>query len=254
MEEQHGNYYIQRVSTIGRGAFGYVEHVKVYNLNKGFCGDFARKFLSPIKPEIIQQIEQFKRRFKREVVYQSNCTHSNIVPIYLCSLYAETPWFIMDKAECDLEHEIMNNLLLPEQKIQVAKMVLNGVSHIHKKGYLHRDIKPVNVLKFSDGTYKVSDFGLVKDTNPEGGTTNLTAIGTRMGSTKYMAPEIHYNAEYTAQTDVYAVGKLIDDLKIEDKKIKPIIAKCIKMEKDERYQSIDDVYRDFLEILQRSGS
>ncbi|HHT0510819.1 TPA: serine/threonine-protein kinase [Raoultella planticola] len=254
MEEQHGNYFVQRISTLGRGAFGYVEHVKVYNLNKGLCGDYARKFLSPVKPEIVEQIEQFKRRFKREVIYQSNCTHSNIVPIYLCSLYAETPWFIMEKAECDLDHEISNNLLSPDQKLMVAKMILDGIGHIHKKGYLHRDIKPVNVLKFSDGTYKVSDFGLVKDTNPKGDTIKLTAIGTKMGSPRYMAPEILYNAEYSAQTDIYAVGRLIEDLNIEDKKVKPIITKCIKMEKDARYQSITEILLDFSELIQRSKS
>lgn len=47
MEEQHGNYFIKRIQLIGRGAFGFVEHVKVYNLNKGECGDYARKVLAP---------------------------------------------------------------------------------------------------------------------------------------------------------------------------------------------------------------
>ncbi|WP_251281009.1 hypothetical protein [Escherichia coli] len=76
MEEQHGNYFIKRIQLIGRGAFGFVEHVKVYNLNKGECGDYARKVLAPEKPELLAQIEQFRRRFKREVVYQSHCVHS----------------------------------------------------------------------------------------------------------------------------------------------------------------------------------
>ncbi|MCW0136018.1 hypothetical protein OIU92_04215 [Escherichia coli] len=60
-----------------------------------------------------------------------------------------------------------------------------------RKAIYTRDIKPFNVLRFSDGTYKVSDFGLVKDTNPEGDTTKLTEIGTRMGSTRYMAPRFY---------------------------------------------------------------
>ena len=254
MEEQHGNYFIKRIQLIGRGAFGFVEHVKVYNLNKGECGDYARKVLAPEKPQLLAQIEQFRRRFKREVVYQSHCVHSNIVPIYLCDLFVENPWFIMDKAECDLEHEITNNLLTTDQKISIVKMVLDGVAYIHAKGYLHRDIKPFNVLRFSDGTYKVSDFGLVKDTNPEGDTTKLTEIGTRMGSTRYMAPEILYNAEYSVKTDVYAVGRLIEDLNLDDKKIKPIIAKCTRMDKDDRYQTIDDVAFDFAHSFLRSES
>lgn len=49
MEEQHGNYFIKRIQLIGRGAFGFVEHVKVYNLNKGECGDYARKVLGKVR-------------------------------------------------------------------------------------------------------------------------------------------------------------------------------------------------------------
>ncbi|AIN15090.1 serine/threonine-protein kinase [Yersinia pseudotuberculosis] len=245
MDERHGNYYLRRMAGLGRGAFGYVEHIKLLTLTHTECGDYAIKVFSPQKPELI---DQFRRRFKNEVIFQTRCVHKNIVPIYLFNLRVENPWFVMDKAECDLQYEINNNSLNLEGKLSIASMVLNGVNCIHERNYLHRDIKPNNVLKFNDGTYKVSDFGLVKDTDPEEGASNLTLVGTKMGTTKYMAPEILYNAEYSRQSDIYAVGKLIQDLSISDVRINPIVKKCIEMDKSNRYQNIDEILLDFKQI------
>lgn len=85
MEEQHGNYFIKRIQLIGRGAFGFVEHVKVYNLNKGECGDYARKVLAPEKPELLAQIEQFRRRFKRRLCI-NHIAYIAILFLFICAI------------------------------------------------------------------------------------------------------------------------------------------------------------------------
>lgn len=248
MEERHGNYYIKKVSDLGSGEFGSVERVTVESLDRKTKGEYAKKIFGPKDEKISRDpvlLEQFRRRFKREVVSQSRCLHSNVVPIYLCNLKIEQPWFIMEVGAGDLLTDICKKTLTTHEKISIARMVLCGVHCIHERKLLHRDIKPTNVLRFQDGSYKLSDFGLVKDTLPADGATDLTQIGTRMGSHRFMAPEVHYNAEYSVQTDIYAVGRLIEDLEINDKNIAPLLKKCTKMEKYERYQSIDEVLKDF---------
>ncbi|MDX6913354.1 serine/threonine-protein kinase [Hafnia paralvei] len=251
MEERHGNYYVTKVGDLGSGEFGYVERVIVESLDRRTQGHYAKKIFQPKDPEISKNsflLEQFRSRFRREVVSQSKCLHSSIVPIYLCNLKTEKPWFIMEVAEGDLLSDIKQNTLSTHEKISIAHMVLCGVQCIHQKNFLHRDIKPTNVLRFQGGVYKVSDFGLVKDTNPKDGSTNLTAIGTRMGTDLYMAPEVVYFAEYSVQTDIYAVGQLIEDLRINDENVIPLIKKCKKLEKSERYKTIDEVLSDFNNI------
>ncbi|TBL67827.1 protein kinase domain-containing protein [Hafnia alvei] len=251
MEERHGNYYIKKVDYLGSGEFGYADRVTVESLDRRTKGEYAKKFFQPKDEKINKDpilLEQFRRRFRREVVSQSQCLHENIVPIYLCNLKTEKPWFIMEVAEGDLLSDINKNILTTHDKISIAYMVLRGVQCIHKRKFLHRDIKPTNVLRFKGGIYKVSDFGLVKDTDPKEGSTNLTQIGTKMGTDRYMAPEVLYNAEYTVQTDIYAVGRLIEDLRINDENVLPLINKCTKLEKSDRYKTIGEVLSDFNDI------
>ncbi|MDG4695657.1 serine/threonine-protein kinase [Providencia sp. CRE-3FA-0001] len=242
MDEHFGNYIIRPISEIGRGEFGYVELVTLYSLSGNECGDYARKVFSPKKVELI---DNFKKRFRLEVISQSKCVHNNIVPVYLHNLKIDRPWFIMDKAEVDFETELKRETLTFFDKINIARMLLDGLNFIHKSGYIHRDIKPQNVLKFKDGTYKISDFGLVKDLSPDKDSTNLTLVKTFMGTKHYCAPEILIECEYSRQTDIYALGKMLNELSYKNKNVDNILKKCVKMEKEERYQSVDDIINDF---------
>ena len=245
--EEHGGFLIQPVAKIGNGSFGYVERIELFTASKSKCnGEYARKVFSP---SIEVDIEVFKLRFRREVLYQDMCRHEDIAAIYICNLQAENPWFIMELAVCDLYSEIQSGSLDFHEKVKVILMVLRGVSHMHKKECLHRDIKPTNILKYSDGTYKVSDFGLIKNTKPDGDSVLLTKIGNGwMGSTRYMAPEIFMSEEYSIRTDIYALGKLIDDFSFEDKTFEKIMNKCISMNKEDRYATVDEIISEIEQI------
>ena len=170
--EERGNYLIEPLEVIGSGGFGLVEKIRLYNSQRKICGLYARKILRPdaTNPELFT-------RFEREVRYQTECLHTNIVQIFICHLQNAQPWFVMELAETNLEEEIKSGTLTKAEKISIVKMVLNAVGWIHKKGYLHRDIKPLNVLKFKDGIYKLSDFGLAKNVSPDANTQLLTQIG-----------------------------------------------------------------------------
>ncbi|HHV2515624.1 TPA: protein kinase domain-containing protein [Escherichia coli] len=170
--EERGNYLIEPLEVIGSGGFGLVEKIRLYNSQRKICGLYARKILRPdaTDPELFT-------RFEREVRYQTECLHTNIVQIFICHLQNAQPWFVMELAETNLEEEIKSGTLTKAEKISIVKMVLNAVGWIHKKGYLHRDIKPLNVLKFKDGIYKLSDFGLAKNVSPDANTQLLTQIG-----------------------------------------------------------------------------
>jgi eukaryotic-like serine/threonine-protein kinase len=249
MEEFH-SYKINPIERLGQGSFGCVEKIELYNSNDEICGTYARKILAP-NDDILSSISmsEIKRRFIREVIYQSKCSHANIIQIFLFNQYVENPYFIMEIGESDLETELRQGVLNEDEKIKIMIMMLHATKKIHDKEYLHRDIKPQNILKFPDGEYKLSDFGLVKNVDTNSDTTALTAIGVGMGTKKYMAPEILIEGEYSKQTDIYALGILFSDLAITNKNLHPIIDKCKKRDKDLRYASVDDVLADIKQLL-----
>ncbi len=245
MEKFH-SYTIKPVGKLGEGAFGYVEKIELYNSMGDLCGIYARKILNPSE-DILKSIskEEIKKIFIREAICQSKCVHDNVISIYLFNKNIETPWFIMEFGACDLESEINKQSLTETEKVNIIKMMLYGVKKIHGKDYLHRDIKPSNIIKFKDDKYKISDFGLVKNISSN---SNLTAIGTVMGSGKYRAPEILYDAEYSQQTDIFALGMVFEELSIKDTSFKEVINKCKNVDKKARYNNITEVLSDVNKI------
>ncbi|QEU15145.1 serine/threonine protein kinase [Enterobacter hormaechei] len=261
MEERHHSYVLKTIEEIGRGGFGYVEKIELFNVNGHKCGDYAKKILAQ---DHGLSKEDFKRRFKREVDYQARCTHSNIAPIYLHNLQVDSPWFVMDLAESDLSTDLASGTLDNASKMHIAEMILSGVRFMHtektddpgrKPVYLHRDLKPSNILRFKDGVYKISDFGLVKNAGKERPESELlTRVATAMGTLKYMAPEITTAGHYSEQTDIFALGVVIDDMGFDNVNgIRQLIDKCTAWRAASRYKSVDDMMQELADIKIRNG-
>lgn len=240
--EEFGNYLLETDGFLGQGAFGLVERVKVYNKSKTHCTLFAKKSFKPEPNFDSELIGELKQRFKREIKSQSLCKHNNVVPIYLHNLSIEEPWFIMELADISLQEELEQNALNKKQKLSALLMILEGIKYIHNKGLIHRDIKPLNMLKFTDGSYKISDFGLVK--NLEQDSLLKTQFGTVMGTSKYLAPEIsNGSTEYTILSDIYAIGVVIDDLNLGNE-VNFIIDKCMHRRPNARYKNVQEIIND----------
>ncbi|PXW40606.1 serine/threonine-protein kinase [Erwinia sp. AG740] len=237
--EPHGNYYIESLREIGSGSFGVVEEINLYTTSLKKCSNkkYARKKLVNADGDI-----ELVRRFKREVLYQAGCYHANIVPIYLCNLNIEQPWFIMELATNSLSDDIVAGNLTNEEKHSIIKMILCGLDKMHNHNgniLLHRDIKPANILKFSDGIYKISDFGLVKNISPNSDTSILTQFPTAMGTEGYMAPEVEKAGDFSVQSDIFSIGVLIDTLGIDG--MDDIINRCTLRRPSARYKNVAEI-------------
>ncbi|MBQ4781929.1 protein kinase [Pectobacterium versatile] len=217
--ELRGNYLIKPKSDLGFGAFGRVEKVEVYNTDGHLCGEYARKVLS-VNPVLLNEyfsVDDWKRRFKREVDYQAKCNHNHIVRICIHHLNIENPWFVMELAETDLRSELKLNSLSDDEKLSALKMVYEGVGYIHDKGLLHRDLKPENILKFDGGCYKISDFGLIKSMDSKAQTEFLSGVlqdkQMGIGTPKYMSDEAKRGV-YTPKSDIYALGVITSEMNL----------------------------------------
>lgn len=245
--EARGNYLIKPIEELGRGAFGRVEKIEVYNSLGHFSGEYARKMLS-VNPALINELfslDDWKQRFEREVKYQAKCSHHNVVPIYIHQLTSGSPWFVMDLARTDLRAELESKILSDDQKLSVLRMVFSGVYYIHEHGMLHRDLKPENILKFSDGSYKISDFGLIKKLDSEAQTNFLSAVLQNnemgIGTPKYMSDEAKRGV-YTKKSDIYSLGVITSELNLHHVDgINALIDKSAAFTPRSRYDSVAEM-------------
>lgn len=261
--EQRGNYQIKVIDALGKGGFGRVELVELYTLTGKLCkgnglhsGKYARKVLA-VREEFIDKpysASDWKRRFQREVEYQAGCKHANIVPIFIYNLDVEQPWFIMELAKDNLRNDLKYGILSADgkrehlsshQKIEIVRMMLEGVKHIHDKGYIHRDLKPENILRYEGGLYKISDFGLIKNTDKASESEMISNIQVVMGTDGYMSPESKRGFS-NEKSDIYSLGVIIDQMGISDVKgIDEIIKISTLYKAGHRYNSVSEM----LEVL-----
>lgn len=239
-EHHHFGYTIKEVKRLGNGGFGYVDEVELYNSMGHKCtGKYARKTFFPSEEmrQSTLDLAQVRERFNEEVKCQASCCSSNVVPIYLHDLSVENPWFVMDLAVTDLSQLIQKKNFDLYKKISALRMIISGISYIHNKKLLHRDIKPQNILIFNDGIFKISDFGLVKNLNRDNPLTAIASIN--MGTDGYKAPEIINAGHYDCRTDIYALGIVIEQFV--GAPLNAIISKCTMRNPNERYQSAEEI-------------
>jgi len=91
----------------------------------------------------------------------------------------------------------------PEEATRIIIEAAKGLGHAHRRGIIHRDVKPGNIMLTSDGLVKVSDFGLARDVMRA---DDIVQPGTSAGTPHYMAPEQAEGEEPTAASDLYALG------------------------------------------------
>lgn len=240
---RHGwfEYHVERV--IGSGAFGKVYEVSLSNSNLRL----ALKEFEP-QPHIRDSsafIEgELLQRFNQEMNYQTECDHRNIVVIFVRN-QGKNPFFVMPLADFDLNTLLMTNALDKAQKFKAILEILDGLEYIHKKGLVHRDLKPQNILVFNN-VCKISDFGLIKNVSPNNQDV-VTAIFVSLGTNGYMAPELKLNASYSHLTDIFSLGVVISDFKLIE--LDKIVDKCTNRTVRYRYQSVSEIRNDILKVM-----
>lgn len=240
MESFH-SYFIESIEEIGNGTFGKVDRINIWNQSKTYSTPFARKIL------IDTEDEETVKRFIKEVKTLVSCNHPNIVRIVLHNLGNNPPWFIMPLACSNLSDEIDNNNLTIIDKIKIANSIISAINylHNHEKKIIHRDIKPNNILKYQDGTYKLADFGIVKHLNPSEMSEKLTGIRQPMGTPTYMAPEARYG-QFSERSDIYSIGVVLAELfGTNSNHLTKVINMATAWQVTSRYNSIELLNQDF---------
>ncbi len=191
-------------SVLGRGGIGVVYKAYHAKLNR----HVALKML--LSGAFASDIE--RKRFAREAKAIAGLKHVNFVQVHDIGEYEACPFFTMELAEAGTLAQMLGGAAQPP--LMAAAMIATLATAIqvaHDDSIIHRDLKPSNVLLATDGTLKISDFGLARRLEDH---DDITHTGARIGTPCYMAPEQVHNRSGTVgpAADIYSLGIMLYEM------------------------------------------
>ena len=217
-------------------------------------------------------------RFQNEARFSAAFSHPNIVKIFDYGEHNNLPYIVNEYMKSQTLRDTLNykkNLTLNEA-CQIMLQLCDALIEVHSKNIIHRDVKPQNIYYGSDGTIKLSDFGISVLLNSP---LNVNENKKVMGTVQYLAPELVYGKKCSFQSDIYAAGITFYELltgqvpfdgkkasdvaymQVNDdmlsvlsviptlpKEVDKIIEKATAKELHDRYKNVSDLRRDILSL------
>ena len=199
MIRELGKYEIRR--ELGRGAMGVVYEAYDPLIKR-------RVALKTIRPDQLEgeRSGDVIARFRREAQAAGRLGHPNIVAIYDFAEDGGT-WYIAMEF---VDGRELKECFAADERFRAADVerimtqILAALDYSHKQGVVHRDIKPANIFLLADGTVKVADFGIAHVES-----SNLTQVGTVVGTPNYMSPEQIMGLPVDGRSDLFSAGVIL---------------------------------------------
>ena len=238
-----------------------------------------RKVAVKILHDRYAETDTFVARFRKEARAVANLSHPNIVSVYDWGEEDGTYFMVMELVRGRSLRDIIQaeGKLLPRRATEIAAEIAKALDAAHRSGVIHRDIKPGNVLLTTDGSVKVTDFGVARARNASEG---LTKVGSVIGTATYFSPEQASGDPADERSDIYSLGvvlyemlvgrppfrgesavsvayqhvtaevvppsRLNTDVSLE---LENVVMRALDKDPDRRYETAADIHHDLLVLL-----
>jgi tetratricopeptide (TPR) repeat protein/predicted Ser/Thr protein kinase len=202
-----GDYRLVR--EVGRGGMGVVYEAEQLSL--------GRRVALKVLPAHLTGTARSIERFRREAAAASRLRHPAIVPIHDVGEWRGVHWFSMEFVDGRPLHEVMQQERLGvrddcsrvAELAEITARLADALQHAHDRGLVHRDVKPHNVMIGADGSVRLLDFGLAKETDA----VSQSATGEFLGTPHYCSPEqITGRGQAGPAADVFSLGIVLYEL------------------------------------------
>lgn len=208
VNEKIGRYIIKE--RIGRGGMA-----EVY---RGYDTNLERDVAIKVMYAYLSDDALFRERFEREAKIIATFNHPHIVRIYDferlerlndCVHYMVMPYLSGGTLRERLLTLVQENRLMPNDEVHtIIRSIADALGYAHKRGMVHRDVKPANVLFDENGQAILTDFGIARWASGNG----LTQEGTTVGTPTYMSPEQAESGNVDGRSDIYSLGVILYEL------------------------------------------
>ncbi|HSZ13046.1 MAG TPA: Stk1 family PASTA domain-containing Ser/Thr kinase [Solirubrobacteraceae bacterium] len=153
--------------------------------------------------------QEFVERFRREASSAAALSHPNIVAIFDRGEWNGTYYIAMEYVAGRTLKELVREqgALDPATAIEIVVQILRAARFAHRRGVIHRDLKPHNVILDEEGRARVTDFGIAR-----AGASDMTLTGSIMGTAQYLSPEQAQGLVVSAASDLYSIGVILYEL------------------------------------------
>jgi serine/threonine protein kinase len=195
-----GQYEI--VALLGKGGMATVYRARQLNIEREVA-------VKVIKSDLVDNPD-FVRRFKREAETLASLNHRHILKLFDYGQEGNIAYLVMELLTGgSLADLIEQGKVAPPAASRLLDQIASALDYAHRRGLIHRDMKPHNVLLDEDGNAVLTDFGIVKLL---GNATVLTQSGSAIGTPAYMAPEQWRGQAVDARTDIYSLGIILYEM------------------------------------------
>jgi beta-lactam-binding protein with PASTA domain/predicted Ser/Thr protein kinase len=152
---------------------------------------------------------EFVERFRREASSAAGLQHPNVVQVFDRGQWDGTYYIAMEFLHGRNLKQVVRDhgALEPALAVELVIQILKAARFAHRRGIVHRDIKPHNVIVDDEGRAKVTDFGIAR-----AGASDMTETGSIMGTAQYLSPEQAQGLPVDARSDLYAIGIVLYEL------------------------------------------